>query len=1202
MHSGTYKRGGNKMSKETAIGRRLRIPAILAALFLFAAAFAVFASDDKASEQGLGADNIEYIYTAEDLADLAAFVNGGGVTAGTIYSLENDLDLSVLVPAWVPIGYDQGHSFNGIFEGNGYKITGLVIKNLAYDNVGLFGYVYSGGTIRNLTVEDANVTGKASTNSTTGIIVGFLNNGTITNCHATGNVAGHSRVGGIAGEVFDSTNGVSYSSFKGNVTGTGTGSAFDNIGGIAGYMANSKITQCYAEGTIKGRNSVGGIVGHISASVVASLVSDCYFIGDVKGNDYIGGIVGDMNRSNANVNITVTKCYAVGTVYGNNAVGGIVGYLYNGKITNCVALNETVTAAGVGAGRVVGTINPSAAAGTVLTNNAAFAGMKAGGAAFEEGQDTLSGKDGAGMCPNEINTDGTLGSRFSAPIWIIADGKLPSFKPYAMPLYLLPVELEAWMFAAIDDLVYNGSAQMPGVSAAGDVTFIIIEYLNNIDAGTASIVVKGTGRYIGTVTITFEILPKGLTDGDLGLAAGPYVYNGSAWTPGLVDGLAEKRDYSISYVDNVNAGTATVKIVGKGNYFGTITKTFVIEPKQLTDELYLTGEEYVYNGLPWRPGAVDVLMDGIDYTMTYTDNVNAGTATVKIVGKGNYEGTLTKTFVIDPKPLSVTMFGSIPSEVFADGHEKTPIIVGYGISETIDFTVEYMNNIGVGEATVVIRGIGNYSGEVDLYFMIVPESLTNVFELVPEDFVYNGGPWTPAVITSSDLVEGMDYTVAYVNNTAAGLASVIITGGEYHPGTVTLYFTIAPQTLGESLELEYYTCVYNGKPWTPGIVSDLKVNVDYVITYTNNVNALGGAFATVTGIGNYAGTVNIDFTIEQKPLKDEDLQLAGGPYVYNGSAWLPGIVDGLAEGRDYTITYAKNVNAGNATVTVNGKGNYKGETEKTFVIEKRHLSDELALIPPGPYVYNGNAWMPGVVEGLAEGRDYTITYANNVNAGTASVRIDGIGNYDGEIVMTFVIGAKELSDELQMAGGPFIYNGSAWSPAVVPGLTEGIDYTITYANNVNAGTATVRIEGMGNYYGTLSAEFTISPRPITVTPAPGQTKDYGTDDPIFAYTVYDGLRGMSLNGALSRIAGEKAGTYLITIGTLGHANYDITFVDDVLFEIVGGPEEGTDTGLDIGPVHGEVSLPPAALAAAIAALSIILLFGFALKMRDEEEK
>ena len=560
---------------------RLGAAVVLMAVLVFSAASVISLSDDERTDTYLGEDAPVYISSAEELAALAADVNDGNNKSGIRYELSNDIDLSEY-GAWTPIGWNATHAFAGVFDGKGYTISGLMINNATLEHAGLFGYVNAGGKIENVVIKDAAVTAKTYV----GGLVGQLYDATVVNCHVTGDIKGSHRVGGVVGSAYGNTSAITGCSFEGSVTATvgTTSTAGDSAGGIVGYIAYTKISQCYAEGDVKGRDSVGGIVGHISSTASwASVVTDCYFSGSVSGRNYIGGIVGDLNLTNANANILITKCYAVGTVSGTSGVGGIAGYVHNGKVVDCVALNVSVTADS-NAGRVVGYVNPSMASGGTISNNAAFAGMAAGNVAFPAGQNTGSGNNGTDMNISEINTDGTLGGRFASPPWIIEDGKLPVFGYRDTPEYLLPESITADMFESIGNVVYNGSAHTPDVTLSGvdpNVTFVVSEYKQNTDAGKASVVIVGTGEYGGTVTLYFTILPKSLTN-ELQPIDGEFVYNGSEWRPAVVYGLTEGDDYLITYLYNVNAGTAVVTVVGIGNYAGTLIEEFVISPRPIT--------------------------------------------------------------------------------------------------------------------------------------------------------------------------------------------------------------------------------------------------------------------------------------------------------------------------------------------------------------------------------------------------------------------------------------------------------------------------------------------------------------------------------------------------------------------------------------------------------------------------------------------
>ena len=123
--------------------------------------------------------------------------------------------------------------------------------------------------------------------------------------------------------------------------------------------------------------------------------------------------------------------------------------------------------------------------------------------------------------------------------------------------------------------------------------------------------------------------------------------------------LEKGKDYTVSYFDNVNAGTATVTISGAGEYTGSVTASFVIDPKPISS-LEVSGiTAKTFNGKAQTQAIVVndgivTLVEGIDYDVAYENNVHAGTASVVITGKGNYTGTVTKTFTIKKASNTIT--------------------------------------------------------------------------------------------------------------------------------------------------------------------------------------------------------------------------------------------------------------------------------------------------------------------------------------------------------------------------------------------------------------------------------------------------------------------------------------------------------------------------------------------------------------------
>jgi hypothetical protein len=224
------------------------------------------------------------------------------------YILVNDIILS---GNWTPIGTST-NPFTGVFDGNGYTISGLTINSTS-GRVGMFGQVGLGGIVKNLGLINVNITGGGTVGHTGGIVGN--NSGTVQNCYTTGSVSG-------------------------------SGTSVSGIGGIVGV--NLGIVQnCYSMSTVTGIDSVpvGGIVGSNNET---GIVRNCYSTSDFIGNSrYAGGIVGYNFRG------TVENCYSTGDINSSFTAGGIVGYdLGTTIVKNCVALNPRVFSLDGSSGRI----------------------------------------------------------------------------------------------------------------------------------------------------------------------------------------------------------------------------------------------------------------------------------------------------------------------------------------------------------------------------------------------------------------------------------------------------------------------------------------------------------------------------------------------------------------------------------------------------------------------------------------------------------------------------------------------------------------------------------------------------------------------------------------------------------------------------------------------------------------------------------
>lgn len=196
-----------------------------------------------------------------------------------------------------------------------------------------------------------------------------------------------------------------------------------------------------------------------------------------------------------------------------------------------------------------------------------------------------------------------------------------------------------------------------------------LSYSNNVNVGTARVIIEGIGKYTGTVTKTFTIGRKNIAKCYATMSGSSYVYTGSAIKPSVTVQVSSQNnvklkngvDYTVAYSNNINAGTATVTIMAKGNnYTGSIVGKYKITKKSISKfKVSLSTKVYTYNKKAKKPSVTvkngkTKLKKGKDYKVTYSSNVKPGKGTVKITGTGNYSGTIKKTITINPKGTSIS--------------------------------------------------------------------------------------------------------------------------------------------------------------------------------------------------------------------------------------------------------------------------------------------------------------------------------------------------------------------------------------------------------------------------------------------------------------------------------------------------------------------------------------------------------------------
>lgn len=261
------------------------------------------------------------VTTADGLKAVADIANNSNL--GINITLTADITLT---GEWTPIGTAWNNSYTGTFNGGGHTITGLTMTG-SDEYAGLFGYIGSGGTVKNVKLEDVQIESD-NQYANVGGVAGY-SWGNIENCSVSGSVSGNSNSNGTS----------------------------NCVGGVVGQQYGGTIIECTSSAIVDGTNEVGGVVGQTN---YGATLTACYATGDVtaerdpQNNTYAGGVVG------FNGGGTLTACYATGNVTvtgdgtGSIYVGGVTGSNDSGTLTACYHAAETVSGPDGATGGVTG--------------------------------------------------------------------------------------------------------------------------------------------------------------------------------------------------------------------------------------------------------------------------------------------------------------------------------------------------------------------------------------------------------------------------------------------------------------------------------------------------------------------------------------------------------------------------------------------------------------------------------------------------------------------------------------------------------------------------------------------------------------------------------------------------------------------------------------------------------------------------------
>jgi hypothetical protein len=576
-----------------------------------------------------------------------------------------------------------------------------------------------------------------------------------------------------------------------------------------------------------------------------------------------------------------------------------------------------------------------------------------------------------------------------------------------------------------------------------------------VNTATATITAKTDidDHYIGTASANFSIRKEiayanGFTAYAVSDDEHPIIYTGEPLEPEVVvrEGrvtLVKDVDYTLEYSDNITATSpGQFTVTGIGKYDGELTAYFTINTRDLSGEMISPVTGIVYDGTAQTPKLTITyngheLVEGddtnpltCDYYTTYENNTETGEATVKIEGVNNFSGTFFYTFNIDAKTLTEDMIAEIADLVY-DGNAKEPApVVTYNdmtLNAGTDYTVSYENNTDAGTATLTITATAlnnNYSGSASKTFTIQKTDATVTNPTVKTGLVYTS---EPQALLNAGTVEGGEMQYSLDGTTYAPTVS---TGTD--AGTYTVYYKtvgdqnhndVAAKTLTVSiakadlttLTLTENTFTYNKTEQTAQVAS---VSAGTIPVAAENFDVTGNAqtnvgtyTATVTAKAtstNFKGSATAQWSIIEADAQIFTMELDPESFVFTGEAQQPAVTvqDGsavLVEGTDYTLSFENNVNAGTAKVTATGKGNYKNTQEATFTIQKANAKLGTA---PAALVLTYNREAQQLVSAG------TITKVGTTDNSKLQYSLDGV-NFSDEIPTATEAGAYTVSYYVQ---------------------------------------------------------------------------------------------------------------------------------------------------------------------------------------------
>ncbi|CDD17015.1 repeat protein [Clostridium sp. CAG:798] len=508
-----------------------------------------------------------------------------------------------------------------------------------------------------------------------------------------------------------------------------------------------------------------------------------------------------------------------------------------------------------------------------------------------------------------------------------------------------------------------------------------------------------------------------------------------------------------------------------------------------------------------------VKKDGFDVTAPTFDSVNYGYTSVSAKGISIYNRGTTdlqvKSVTVD-EPTKFTVIGTTQPTIASKATDNT------------SFTIKPVDGLEAGThtATITVTDMSDKIYTATVTFNVGAKNLPDLGIGIEGTITY-GEDYAPTIIGAPELGVG-DYEFKYAKKvgesyqdvddkpTSIGSYKVTInvTNSNYSASSVSVFYDIVAKNL-PYLGIEIEGTITYGEEYTPTIIGAPELGVgDYEVKYAKKV---GESYQDVddkpTSIGSYKVTINVtnrNYSASDVSVFYEIVAKTITPTIenisdqtYTGSEIKPTVVvkDGsttLIEGTDYEVTYSNNINAGTATATISkvADSNYTfSNKEVKFTIKKAQL--EKVTLRTDEIIYNGLGSFPAMDNYNRSLQELSGTLgATDVGDYTTTVSLKDIANYEwvdgttGNLTLNWKIIQATITDaSVTLPQATYRVTGSAITPeptVVVNGRTliKDTDYTVSYTDNTNIGTATVTVTGKNNYKGTGIATFEIADKEV----------------------------------------------------------------------------------------------------------------------------